>query len=1042
MLSGVWKLGVAVGVIGAGLLVVMQVQKPAADNASAEVTDVFTEAVSTDAPESEFALEPTPIDPEEFARLSQSGAVQPLAAAQDFPPAADPSQQDFGEEPAPIGRAELKPIPESSETVDGPGLDFRDDPAVAEAEAPTAEDSKGLLTAVKEMASENLATHNAPDGILLTAAEESTDFGDDPFSALPGAPPAKPTPVPEVSDDPFATSTPPKLNLDEPTQEPALPNPAKSNASAQPDAGDPFADPPPRMKDEPKAAQPAPAATGDDPFTVGGDDPFGAAPPALPAALKGPSSDVAAEMPNESVDRPRGDILRPQLPTLVIDEPASTPAPRTPVEPTDDLGNPDFADVPLDPEFAPAERKPTVRLPGLPALPDFPEFGGSPSPRLPADEPLDLPQGPTRRLPGVNGLRITDEQLAADHGIAVEQMDQTPELVVETPAEPPAQPMFDRLPAEGPAPTMPSLPLTGRGSQANVGMGGSRSEPTELTVPARDRNRVRPAIVDIPQRELPAREDKSIRQVQGEDPFGSPPATPTLPSESNDDPFAIDPPSRPREETPEPRRLEPLPVSEPSMERGPVDIVDFRGDGTIPSRSLPGTLEPRLVIEKVAPPQAQLGQPLVYTVVVRNAGGSVAQQVVVEDRIPKGTRLTGTAPRAELIETTLRWKLGDLAPGEERKISIRVIPETEGSIGSVATVNFVAEVAAEILVTSPQLQLEVEAPEEARINEPLNLLFKISNVGNGDASQVVIRDLLPEGLQHPAGKDIEYPVGLLQSGETRELVLKVVPMKTGRITNVATLTAAGGQNRQVETALNVVGEALLLTRTAHEKIYVGQPAKIQNTVGNESSLPIERVQISEVIPPGFEVTDPGTNGTYDARTRTLVWTLGPVPAGGEQTVAATLLAKATGSHQGTVTAMGVSGAIATLNTRVDVVGVPALSVDAPTDRGIVSVGDKVTVKLQVKNRGTAAARGLSFFVDMPEGVELVDASGPTEGQLEGNRLSFATLETLPAQAVATFEVVLTPQVVGEARLDVQFTAEHLSRAVHREEILQVVEQTQ
>jgi uncharacterized repeat protein (TIGR01451 family) len=1041
MLSGVWKLGVAVGVIGAGLLVVMQVQKPAADNASAEVTDVFTEAESAETRESEFGLEPTPIDPEEFARLSQSGAVQPLAASQDFPSAADPGQQDFGEEPAPIGRADLKPIPESSEMVDGPGLDFRDDPAVAE--APTPRTAEELLQSVKNLATGTDAADKTSDAkpgrdILLTAAEDATDFGDDPFSALPGAPPAKPTPVPEVSDDPFATSSPPQLDLDSPAELPALPKPAKSNASAQPDAGDPFADPPPRMNDEPKGTQPTPALAGDDPFAVGGDDPFGAAPPSLPAASKGPSSDVAAEMPHESIDRPRGDILRPQLPTLVIDEPDSTPAPKMLAEPADDLGNPDFANVPLDPEFAPAERKPTVRLPGLPALPDFREFGETPSPRLPAGEPIDLPQGPTRRLPGVDGLRITDEQLAADHGIAVEQIDQVPALVVETPA----QPMLDRLPADAPAATPTSRSLTGRGSQPNFGMDGSRSEPTELTVPSRDRNRVRPAIVDIPQRELPAREDKPIRQVQSDDPFGGPVALPTLPSETAEDPFAINPPQRGREVTPEPRRLDPLPVAEPSRDRDSVDNVDFRGDGTIPARRLPGSLEPRLVIEKVAPPQAQLGQPLVYTVVVRNAGGSVAQQVVVEDRIPKGTRLTGTAPRAELIETTLRWKLGDLAPGEERKISIRVIPETEGSIGSVATVNFVAEVAAEILVTSPQLQLEVEAPEEARINEPLNLLFKISNVGNGDASQVVIRDLLPEGLQHPAGKDIEYPVGLLQSGETRELVLKVVPMKTGRITNVATLTAAGGQNRQVETALNVVGEALLLTRTAHEKIYVGQPAKIQNTVGNESSLPIERVQISEVIPPGFEVTDPGANGTYDARTRTLVWTLGPVAAGGEQTVGATLLAKATGSHQGTVTAMGVSGAVATLNTRVDVVGVPALSVDAPTDRGIVSVGDKVTVKLQVKNRGTAAARGLSFFVDMPEGVELVDASGPTEGQLEGNRLSFDTLETLPPQAVATFEVVLTPQVVGEARLDVQFTAEHLSRAVHREEILQVVEQTQ
>ena len=60
--------------------------------------------------------------------------------------------------------------------------------------------------------------------------------------------------------------------------------------------------------------------------------------------------------------------------------------------------------------------------------------------------------------------------------------------------------------------------------------------------------------------------------------------------------------------------------------------------------------------------------------------------VVVEDRIPKGTELVGTSPQAELSGKRLVWNHEVLKPNEEKKISIKVIPKQEGPIGSVARV--------------------------------------------------------------------------------------------------------------------------------------------------------------------------------------------------------------------------------------------------------------------------------------------------------------------------------------------------------------------
>ena len=78
---------------------------------------------------------------------------------------------------------------------------------------------------------------------------------------------------------------------------------------------------------------------------------------------------------------------------------------------------------------------------------------------------------------------------------------------------------------------------------------------------------------------------------------------------------------------------------------------------------------------------------MIYQIHVRNVGHNTAHQVVVEDVVPDGVKIDGSIPQALLKDSNrLIWKLGTLAAGQEKKISVRVVPQSEGTIGGVATV--------------------------------------------------------------------------------------------------------------------------------------------------------------------------------------------------------------------------------------------------------------------------------------------------------------------------------------------------------------------
>ena len=276
--------------------------------------------------------------------------------------------------------------------------------------------------------------------------------------------------------------------------------------------------------------------------------------------------------------------------------------------------------------------------------------------------------------------------------------------------------------------------------------------------------------------------------------------TPAPPSQRDEPaPLQFDPRNAPAK-LPSPYAMAQNDAGMPSLGNGP--LVDapaaMEGTGRPGTPQLDGPQTPQLVIQKSVTPQSiRVGKPATFRLTVANHGQVPAQGVEIHDQVPQGTQLIATMPRASRGPAgEMVWSLGTLRPGEEAAVEMQLLPKSEGEIGSVATVRFAAEASARTMVTKPALTLKTTLPNRVMIGEAVPVSITISNPGSGEATGVVLKERVPQGLECSAGNDLVYEIGPLKAGETRQIQLPLAATKGGRIVNV--LSAEGDDNLKAE----------------------------------------------------------------------------------------------------------------------------------------------------------------------------------------------------------------------------------------------------
>jgi uncharacterized repeat protein (TIGR01451 family) len=451
-------------------------------------------------------------------------------------------------------------------------------------------------------------------------------------------------------------------------------------------------------------------------------------------------------------------------------------------------------------------------------------------------------------------------------------------------------------------------------------------------------------------------------------------------------------------------------------------------------RHLEGAQTPTLTIEKIAPPEMQVNRPATLKVIVRNVGQVAAQDVMVFDQAPRGAVLEETTPPASQgPDGAIVWQLGDLAPGEQAEVTMRIVPKAEGELGSVAKVAFQAQATARSLCTRPQLVVKQTTPPRVLIGQKVLVSITISNPGTGAAENVVLEETLPDGLTHAAGRELEYEVGMLRPGETRSLELELVADKAGRLENRLVVRGAGDLSAEDQAEIEVIAPQLDVAVKGPAKRYLERLATYNIALLNAGTAPARNVELVSYLPKGLKFVSANNQGRYDAPNHAVYWSLEELPAGAKGDVQVTAEPVEVGEQKLRVEGRADLGLAKVLEQVVLVEGLAELFYTVTDSADPIEVGADTIYQIRVINQGSKVDTNVQVAVDLPDELQPMAGEGPVRYEIQGQQVVFEPLARLGPQEEATFKVQVRGAAAGDHKAKVILTSDETRTEVSKEE---------
>jgi uncharacterized repeat protein (TIGR01451 family) len=516
-------------------------------------------------------------------------------------------------------------------------------------------------------------------------------------------------------------------------------------------------------------------------------------------------------------------------------------------------------------------------------------------------------------------------------------------------------------------------------------------------------------------------------------PAGAAPANPAVPPAVAPQP--LNPPSSSLPNVPAASDLAGTP-SEPIADSTPLND-ETTPEPTVSRDNTTGRQEPAISLEWVGPPTAKVGQAGAYNLVVRNACNIPVQQVLVRVRVPQGINCTETEPKAVTESNVLVWELGTLQAKQEKVLQMKLLADQKGDVSPQAWVTFTGSSVMRIKVREPKLLLKAQGPDKVLIGETAAFTLTITNPGDGSADQVKIHAVLSDGLEHPHGPKIDFDIGNLAAGETRNLNV-LCGTKTGGMQKCdIVVEAEGGLHTKESASVSVITPRLDLQLMGPGLRYLGRKALYTLKVANPGDAPASNVTVSDVVPEGFKVLAASDGGRHDFQTRTVSWFLGEIDPGQSREVKFEVQAINPGEFTHKAGAIGGRGlhAESELTTRVE--GLSALMLEMVDTDDPIEVSSETAYEVRITNTGSKVETDIKLEAVIPDKMEFKNATGPVRFHEEGKKIVFEPIEKLAPKADAIFRINVKAVDAGTVRFKIQMTSTNLTEPVIKMEATRI-----
>jgi uncharacterized repeat protein (TIGR01451 family) len=469
-----------------------------------------------------------------------------------------------------------------------------------------------------------------------------------------------------------------------------------------------------------------------------------------------------------------------------------------------------------------------------------------------------------------------------------------------------------------------------------------------------------------------------------------------------------------------------------------VKPIPVAGNAKPGDKRLDGAQAPQLTIEKQFPAEVVVGKPAAILIRVRNAGTVTAQDVTLTDPIPEGMQFHKSQPATQPnARGELQWSLGALSAGQESTISVELIPQAEGELGSVASVTMRSEASGRTISVRPQLTLQASSPRSILAGEELVLSIKITNPGSGTATNVVLEEHVPAAMKHAGGSELELDIGTLKPGESRELDLALKAEHAGRVLNNLTARGDDGLRAEAKCEFEVIAPGLQVALEGPARRYLERPATYTLSVSNPGTAPAKEVELVANLPRGVKFVKADHEGTYDAASHSVYWSLEELPAQEKGAVTITTLPIEQGEHKLKVAGKTKAGLSDSKEQAITIEGVAAILFEVADLADPIELRGETAYDIRVINQGSKAATNVQITAFMPGELKFLSAEGATRYRVDGQRIVFDALGTLPAKSETVYRLRAQGVTAGDVRLKVQLVTDDIRTPITKEESTRV-----
>lgn len=482
------------------------------------------------------------------------------------------------------------------------------------------------------------------------------------------------------------------------------------------------------------------------------------------------------------------------------------------------------------------------------------------------------------------------------------------------------------------------------------------------------------------------------------------------------------------------------PVANSGFGSTPSDGSDaVRVQATPGATNLEGPQIPSLKLQKVAPREVQINKPAEFQLIVQNAGQVTAEQVVVHDRVPQGTELIETSPKASLnADGTLSWNLGTIAPGETVKITINLMPKTPGEFGSVAQVTFAAQASARTLCTQPILEVSLNTKPKVLIGDEVVLDILLENKGDGPATNVLLQEDVPDLLAFEDGnRELEFEIGTLAPGQKRNVQLRLKAVKVGMTQNRIVAQGDAGLETSDSAALEIVAPELQVSGEGPTRKYLNRQATHQFAVANAGTATANNVDLVARLPRGLKFVSANNHGQFDPSSNSVYWSLQQLATGQVGKVDLVTMPVEPGDQLIAFEATADLNQKASLNKTLTVDYLVELFCEIDDLADPIEIDGETAYRIKVVNQGLQAATNIRLNVDFPSGIEPSSVSGTIPHQIQGQRVVFSPIDRLDPKQESVVTITARGTIEGDHRVVVSMSSDARETQVAKEETTRV-----